>query len=809
MAAGKRARSKTGKGGARRREFEARRLRWRRILRVTALVLVCTGFVAGFGVARYTIHLDRIVRARFEGRLFRVPSRVMSAPTILYPGLDWKHIDFPATLVRLGYREIESGDALPVGYFSWEGRRVRLHRRPFEHPSRAEPSRDVVLRLSGTTIEELRDAQTGRELGALLLEPELVGAYYGPDHEQRELVRVGGVPRHLIDAILAVEDQRFLEHRGIDYRRIVGALWVNLRSGRVRQGGSTLTQQLVKNFFLTPERSLKRKLQEAAMALIVEARYDKEAILESYLNEIYLGQRGSTAIHGVGEASWFYFGKAVRQISLSESALLAAIIQSPNGLSPHREAERATARRDLVLRLMLEQGRITQAQLEDASAEPIRVAKVTPEPRDARFFLDALRRQLPSFYSMETLTSQGLRIYATLDLRLQRLAALALREELAALEKRYPALASGDGLPLEGCLLALRPQTGEVLALVGGRDYAVSQFDRCTQARRPAGSVFKPFVYIAALEPVSGGPPITLGSMLDDGPLEVTTATGVWRPENYDKKFHGQVRARAALERSLNVATARLAQQVGIDRVADVAERLGIESPLPRVPSLAIGSADLSPLELARAYATIANGGIRPQIRTFEDVVDGSGEAVERQPIGFERVLDAGTAYLATSLLEGVIDRGTGQGVRAQGIRGPIAGKTGTSDEERDAWFVGFSPELVVVVWIGFDEPRSLGLPSSQVAIPVWTRFVRDATGGQLRGTFVPPSEVVEVNIDPISGALALAGCPRRVPEYFLRGTEPVMTCPEWASRGREPRRPGGREPTFLERLFEEWLNRL
>jgi penicillin-binding protein 1B len=410
---------------------------------------------------------------------------------------------------------------------------------------------------------------------------------------------------------------------------------------------------------------------------------------------------------------------------------------------------------------------------------------------------------------METLTSQGLRIYATLDLRLQRLAATALREELAALEKRYPALASGDGLPLEGCLIALRPQTGEVLALVGGRDFAVSQFDRCTQARRPAGSVFKPFVYIAALEPAPGGPPITLASMLDDGPLEVSTATGLWRPANYDKKFHGQVRARDALERSLNVATARLAQRVGIHRVAEVAERLGIESPLPRVPSLAIGSADLSPLELARAYATIANGGIRPQIRTFEDVVDDSGKAVERQPIGFERVLDAGTAYLATSLLEGVIDRGTGRGVRAGGISGPIAGKTGTSDEERDAWFVGFSPELVVVVWIGFDEPRSLGLPSSRVALPVWTRFVREATGGRLRGSFIPPAEVVEVDIDPLSGALALAGCPRRAPEYFLSGTEPAMTCPEWASRGRESRRPGRRGPTFLERLFEDWLNRL
>jgi penicillin-binding protein 1B len=807
--AAKRARRKTGKAKARQHAFDTQRTRWRRVLRICALTLVVIGFVAGFSAARYTIHLDRVVRARFEGRLFRVPSRVMSAPTILYPGLDWKRIDLRGTLLRLGYQETNQPGIPAVGRFRWESRRVRLHRRPFEHPSRAEPERDIILRLGGDDIEELRDAVSGRELGAVLLEPELVGAYYGPDHEQRELVRVADVPPHLVDAILSVEDQRFRSHGGLDLRRIVGAMWVNLRSGRVRQGGSTLTQQLVKNFFLTPERSLKRKLQEAAMALIVEARYEKEAILESYLNEIYLGQRGSTSIHGVGEASRFYFGKPVQHISLAESALLAAIIQSPAGLSPHREAERATQRRNLVLRLMHDQGRVSDAELEEASAEPIRVAKITPEPREARFFLDALRRQLPSFYSMDTLTSEGLRIYATLDLRLQRLAGSALREEIEKLEQRYPALRPENGRRLEGCLVALRPQTGEVLALVGGRDYSVSQFDRCTQARRPAGSVFKPFVYIAALEPVPGGPHITLASLLDDSPLELSTPTGAWRPANYDKEFHGRVPAREALERSLNVATARLAQEVGIGRVADVASRLGIESPLPQVPSLAIGSADISPLELARAYATIANGGIRPQIRTFEDVVDGSGAAVERQPIGFERVLDAGTAYLAVSLLEGVIDRGTGRGVRAGGIRGPIAGKTGTSDEERDAWFVGFAPELVVVVWIGFDEPHSLGLPSSQVALPVWTRFVHSATGGRLRGSFLPPAEVVRLDIDPVSGALALAGCPRSSPEYFLRGTEPDLTCPEWASRERGSDRPHGKRPSLLQRLFEDWLNRL
>jgi penicillin-binding protein 1B len=770
--------------------------------------LLLLGFVGGFTTARTVAGLDRIVRARFEGRLFRVPSRVLSAPTILYPGLDWKRIDLRGNLTRLGYREAETGDLRP-GQYRWSGSKIRMSLRPFEHPSRAEPARDITLRLTGSRIDRMRDARSGRELGAVLLEPEPVGAYYGPDREQRELVRLEELPPHLIDSVLAVEDQRFHSHHGLDLRRIFGALWVNLQAGGIRQGGSTLTQQLVKNFFLTPERSLRRKLQEAVMALLVEARYEKEAILESYLNEIYLGQRGSTAIHGVGEAARLYFGKSARNLGLAESALLAAIIQSPNGISPYRDPEAATKRRNLVLALMQRQGRIDDVALEAARAQPLGLAPVTPEPREARYFLDALRRQLPDFYGPDVLTSAGLRIYSTLDLRLQRIAARSLREGLAELERRHPALGEEDPLrALQGCVVALRPQTGEVLALVGGRDYGESQFDRCVQARRPAGSVFKPFVYIAALEPVPGGPVLTLARRLDDSPLSVSTPAGVWRPANYDNEFHGRVTVREAVERSLNVATARLGQEVGIARVAEVARRLGIESPLPPVPSLAIGSADLAPIELARAYATIANGGIRPQIRTFEDLVGSEGSTLERRPVAFQRVLDAGTAYLATSILEGVVQRGTGRGLRAAGLSGPIAAKTGTSDEERDAWFVGFTPELVVVVWVGFDEPRSLGLSASRAALPIWARFLREATGGRVRGAFLPPSQVVRIEIEPTSGARALVTCPEREPEYFLRGAEPEEICPQGAYFGGDQKRRqrDGKQQGILGRLFDAWM---
>ncbi|MFP8874904.1 MAG: PBP1A family penicillin-binding protein [Myxococcota bacterium] len=757
-------------------------------------------FACGFLLSIWIVRLDRIVVARFEGRRFEVPSVVLSAPTILYPGMDWRTQGLRDTLRRLGYREQQARGALTRGSFRWQRTRAQIHLRAFEHPSRSEPARVVEIRLKGSKLGEIRELPDGRELGAVLVEPERIGAYYGRQREQRDLVHLTEVPPHLIAAILATEDRRFESHHGIDFRRVGGALLVNLRAGRIRQGGSTLTQQLVKNFFLTPARTLSRKLQEAAMALLVEYRYTKGAILEAYLNEIYLGQRGAIEVHGVGEAARLYFGKRTQDLTVAEAALLAAIIRSPNRTSPYRHPELATERRDLVLQLMEDQGYLSRQEREAAREEPLRLADVMPDTGHSRYFLDLLRRQLPEVYDSEVLTIEGLEIYSTLDPRLQRAAASALREGLAEVEERKPGIRAGDAAgELEGCIVVLRPQTGEILAMVGGRDYRTSQFNRCVDARRPVGSVFKPFVYIAALEPRWGGPTITLASFLDDSPFEVETPSGPWRPENYDHEFRGLVSVREALERSLNVPAARLGQQVGVDRVADVARRLGITSPLPRVPSLVLGTADLSPLEVARAYATLANGGVRPWPHTFEDVVDPRGDKVDRRSLRFERVLDPGTSYLATSLLEGVVERGTAARIRSLGFRGPIAGKTGTSDEEHDLWFVGFTPEMVAVVWVGFDKPRSVGLVSSAVALPIWARFMREAVGTEIRGRFPRPAEVQGIEIEPVSGALALAGCPVRRTEFFLAGTEPEETCPE-TDTGPVPRRKRG---------FFRWLEDL
>ncbi len=742
-------------------------------------MLALAAFALGLVVASWVIELDEIVLNRFEGQRFFVPSKVLSAPTILYPGLDTRQSELRETLKRTGYREqsVAGGRRLGPGLYRWEPGRLRVHLRAFDHPTRPEPARDIVIRFNGDVISEIRELPRSRELGAVLLEPELVGAYFGQVREQRELVQLSDVPPHLIDAILAVEDRRFRTHHGVDAARIAGAMMANLRAGGVTQGGSTLTQQLVKNFFLTPERTLRRKAQEAVMAVLVEARYSKEEILEAYLNEIYLGQRGSTEIHGVGEASPFLFGKSVSQLSPAESALIAAIIQSPNRLSPHRNPEAALKRRNLVLELMRKQGRLDLATFERARSEELVVAAPTQVVGGSRYFLDFLRRQLPDVYDAELLQTEGLRIYSTLDPRLQRAANRALIEGLEEIERINPSIVSKDrSKRLQGCLIAMRPQTGEVLALVGGRNYGDSQFDRCTQARRPAGSVFKPFVYLAALEPQSGVALVTPASLLDDSPIEIKTRKGPWSPQNYDKKFHGLVTLRFALERSLNVPPVRLGLQIGIERVAEMAARLGITSALPRVPSLSLGTADVSPLEIARAYATLASGGVRPTPHTFEDVVT-PDRTLERRSIELERVLDPAVAFLGISLLEGVVERGTARRLRAMGVEGPVAGKTGTTDDERDLWFVGFTPELVAVVWVGFDAPRSVGISSSRGPLAIWANFVKQALGSRPRGVFLPPPGIEAIDIDPETGARALAGCPSRRREYFLAGSAPFESC--------------------------------
>ena len=587
-------------------------------------------------------------------------------------------------------------------------------------------------------------------------DPIVLGTLDGSPVEARIPVALRDLPDHLVQAVLAVEDQRFFEHHGLDLRRIGGALVANLRAGAVVQGGSTLTQQLAKNLFLSAGRTPLRKLRETAIALVLELRYDKRTILEAYLNEIYLGQDGDRAIHGVGAAARYYFGKSAGNLSLAESALLAGMISAPNRTAPARHPDAAGDRRNLVLQLMSEQRRSSASAAERASHSRISTRTHATPSVDGRYFRDFVVRSAP-----RRLPSRGVAVYTTLDATLQRAAERAVRAQLDRM--RTPGA--------EAALVALDPESGEVLAMVGGRDYGVSQFNRAADALRQPGSAFKPVVALAALEPVEGkAPSFTLASVIQDEPLRVRTPRGPWEPTNYDRTFRGPVTFREAMEQSLNVPFARIGLAVGPERIVTAARRLGVTSPLTAVPSLALGSSEVTLLELVRAYGVFAAGGNLAATRTLLGRGRLGHEIAEEGGTQVRNVVDPAVAYLVTSTLEGVVARGTGRALNQDGRWQGIAGKTGTSSEWRDAWFVVYSKSLVVGVWVGFDDGRSLRLTGATAALPIAASFLQQAASEVGREPFEVPEGITEAYVGPADGSWQW-GCGQR--EVFLAGTEP------------------------------------
>lgn len=666
--------------------------------------------------------------------------------------------------------------------------------------------------------------EAGRRLTRAYLEPELIGRVSGDSHEDRLPVRLEEVPEHLIRALLTVEDQRFFQHHGLDLRRIAAAAAANLKVGRVVQGGSTLTQQLAKNLYLSPRRSLDRKLREAAMALALEMRHSKEEILEAYLNEVYLAQEGAVEIRGVGRAAEYFFGEDVASLNLAESALLVSLIRAPSLYSPLRSPATALERRNLVLDLMLGGGRISEGEHRAATAAPLDLRKRAAPIPSARYFVDYAAGELGEPRGR----AGGAALVTTLDPRLQRAAEAAVRDGLLRLERDFAWLREGEGgKPLQAALVALDPRTGEILALVGGRDYGRSQFNRAVGARRQPGSAFKPVVALAALarpdtpypedgpdpappsirdtrgriNPEDGGwndgglPPFTLASTLEDAPLQVETPAGLWQPTNYDGSYHGPVTLRDALERSLNVPFARLGLEVGPERIVEVARSLGIESPLRPYPSLALGAGEVSPLELTRAFGVLAAGGFRADLRTIYagSLTDshpdqpfgsfrGGPEAMPLRSAAGRRVFDPAETFLVTSALRGAVDRGTGRSLRTLGFRGDVAAKSGTTNDFRDGWFVGYTPSLAVGVWVGFDHGKRLELPGAGLALPIFAGFLAEAVGQNGdegpwgSGGFSYPAGIETVEVDPGTGLRGGWGC-RGEPELFLQGTAPMESC--------------------------------
>ena len=738
---------------------------WRSAPRLRVLGLAFLGF-CGVVILLLVIY-SAIALSRFERVETRRATYVYAGAQPLVAGVQVRRIDLPGTLARLKYTESRGAPAAPGQY------------------RRAGSAWDIYLRGGAGVAPQLvrvevhderitRVTREGHDIGAATLEPEILASADERPGEEHRPVRLADVPLVLLNAVLAAEDHRFFEHGGLDARGVLRAAWTNLRAGRVMQGGSTITQQLIKNRLLGARRTYLRKLQEAWLATLVEARYSKAQILEAYLNEIYLGQRGGLAVRGVGAAARVYFRKEIHQLTPAEAALLAGMVRAPNSYSPVVNPERARARRDVVLTRMRELGTLSAADFEAARAQAVRVPPAATTTPPAPYFIDYVRLELEQRFG-DVGETAGASVFTTLDLALQRFAEAAVVRGLDRLETRVPRLRRDDpARRLQAAFVALDATTGEIRALVGGRDYQASQFNRAALARRQPGSAFKPFVYLAALRARGGPPALTAASIVEDAPLTLTVGRDTWSPRNYNDQYEGRVTVRRALEQSLNAATIRVAESVGLPAVVETARALGFAGELAPVPAAALGTFEATPLEMARSYLPFANGGVRPNgavaVRAVRDR-DGALDPVDAaEPVA---VITPAEAYLVTSLLEGVIASGTGASARALGVSGAIAGKTGTTNDGRDAWFIGYAPRLLAVVWVGFDGGDAHGLSGAEAALPIWADFMRQALDAYPQPAFTVPTGIAFAEVDLTNGQLANRFCPRIARETFLIGTEP------------------------------------
>lgn len=783
------ARRKRAQKPARRRKT----LRW---LLLTLLVLVV-------GLAWLIWPFWRLA-GQFAAYPTKQPSRLYGRPPVLETGDAWTAQRLTSRLEEAGYLPAAEAEELVPGTFHAGSGKLEVYRRAFPTTDGPGGGNRLSIVLAEGRIRRLEVA--GRQVSTALLDPPLIASYYGPDlQERRPFVSIDAeLPEDLILAVLAIEDSGFLSHQGISPTGILRAAWTNLVEQEVRQGGSTLTQQLVKNLFLTNERSWARKLREAVLAVFLELRYDKRQIFRAYLNEIYWGRSGSVDLMGVGAAAWAYFAKAPAQLTLAESALLAGMIQSPAYYSPLTAPKHARERRDRVLQRLAQLQWVERERLERAAEEPVVTRQGPLVARHAPYFADAMAEEARRRFGVGELRDAGYVLLSTLAESDQAAAEEAVAWGVEALEKGWE---KGRGKTLQAALVSVDPRGGDLLAYVGGRDYGTSQFDRVSQARRQPGSAFKPVVYASAFAEHAATP----ASIFDDAPFEVRlSGQQPWNPQNSDGEYHGRVSARRALERSLNVPTAKLAIRTGLGPIIDLAHRMGIRGRIAPYPALALGSMDATPFEMATVYATLAAGGVRPPVHGLEAVFDRGGRRVEGEKLPPpERVLDENVAFLVTHVLQGVLDRGTGRGARRQGIEDPLAGKTGTSNGSRDSWFAGYSPERTTLVWVGYDDNSSTRLSGSRAALPIWARFTLKV---RPRGGFLPftaPPGVVGAWIDPETGGLATYRCPQPAAEFFLRAFPPGELCP--LHPGRPLEQPEGIEvePEDEKHPFRQWLRML
>jgi penicillin-binding protein 1B len=770
-----------------------RRIFTRKVLITLGILSLVVIAVMAFFYVKYSVMIDDWRK----GDVLVRTTGIYAAPRSIRVGQGLSLDQLKSYLDSIGYVESSKEADSKRGRYLIKGAAIEIHTSSDSKVNNAPQFPNIAVSFGGNGrgISKITSIDSKRNLDTALIEPEMMTAFSNDKQRQKQkLVSFKDLPKQYIQAVIAIEDRQFFDHSGINFRGIMRAVWRDASEGELQQGGSSITQQLVKNFFLTPERRFKRKVQEMGIALVLETKLSKEQIFELYANDVYMGQSGSYSINGVGEAASVYFNKDVVNLTLPEAAFLAGIIRGPSLYSPYRDPERAKARRNQVLDSMFESGFIDEAQARQAKATEL---KIEPKRRavnsDAPYFIDYLQQQLLSEAATRDLSQQSFRVYTTVDMDLQRAADKAVNDTLTKLDPIFSKRKKNPVPPgtLQAALVALNPKTGEIMAMVGGRDYGQSQLNRAIDANRQPGSVFKPIVYATAINTAyedSSDDVITPASMFLDAPETFYYGgSKTYSPDNFGKAYSNRdVTMRDGLVHSLNVVTVRIAEKVTYGKVARMAEKLGLPRPQP-FPALALGTAEATPLQIAQAYTAFANSGNLATARPIKRITNSDGISIIETRPETRAVLRPEVSWLMTNIMQDVLNKGTAARARAMGFTGTAAGKTGTS---RDGWFAGYTPNLVCVVWVGFDDNSELGLEGAQSALPIWAAFMKQALAARpdLGGdSFQKPDGIVSAEIDPTTGLLATDSCPTRRAEYFIEGTQPVENCTAHTGLPLEP----------------------
>ena len=718
----------------------------------------------------YLAYLDVKIISKFEGRIWQLPARVYARPLEIYQGMNLTSAQLLVELKMLNYSRSTDDDLAP-GQYQQYSNRFDIVTRGFEYWDGEEVSQSIRIEISGNKVARLDNLSDDESLALVRFDPAYLAGIFPAHGEDRELVRLDEVPDELVAMLVMIEDRRFYDHPGVDVRSIARAFVANIKAGRTVQGGSTITQQLVKNLFLTPRQNLWRKANEALMSMLLELHYDKQKILETYINEIYLGQDQERAIHGFGLASLYYFGKPLHQLALDEMALLVGMVKGASYYNPVRQPERAKQRRDVVLSAMHKNALITNEQFIKFSGNEIKIAKRTKRERYPAY-LDLVKRQLKNTYDSDDLNSEGLRIFTTFDPYIQHQTEKSIVSVMPQLSKDKT---------LQTAAIVISPNNGEVLAVVGDRQPDFSGFNRALDIRRHIGSLIKPAIYLSALKQSKK---YTLATVLDDSRLRVMgDDKKIWQPENYDHEYHGKVLLYDALLKSYNIPAARIGLEIGLGEISKTIQQLGNHSRLPPYPSMTLGAVDMSPFDVASIYQTFAASGFHSPLRSVLAVLDKDGRPLKRYPVDVEREVDPDVVALINHSMLGIAEQGTAKRL-ANDLDIKVAGKTGTSDELRDSWFAGFSGDAVAVVWTGFDDNRSTGLTGASGALRIWSKLMSSISTESFE--VLMPDNITKHWVDRESGLLSGKDCENAIELPFIKGSEPrsEAECTEGSSFG-------------------------